>query len=62
MSIEYRFHRFDLRMVADQSKLEQFHDINIQYPFFSGAATLLLGLLVGIIGLRKKTADNPIPV
>ncbi|HLO18137.1 MAG TPA: MFS transporter [Anaerolineales bacterium] len=37
------------------------YDINIEYPFFSGAATLLLGLLVGIIGLRKKTADHPIP-
>lgn len=24
MSIEYRFHRFDLRIAADQSKLEQF--------------------------------------
>ena len=37
------------------------YDINIEYPFFSGAATLLLGLLVGIIGLRKQTVSNPIP-
>jgi DHA1 family multidrug resistance protein-like MFS transporter len=37
------------------------YDINIEYPFFSGAATLLLGLLVGIIGLRKPTVSNPIP-
>jgi MFS transporter, DHA1 family, multidrug resistance protein len=38
------------------------YDINIEYPFFSGAATLLLGLLVGIRGLRKPTVENPIPV
>ena len=37
------------------------YDINIEYPFFSGAATLLVGLLVGIIGLRKQTVSNPIP-
>jgi DHA1 family multidrug resistance protein-like MFS transporter len=37
------------------------YDINIEYPFFSGAATLLLGLLVGLIGLRKQTVSNPIP-
>ncbi len=37
------------------------YDINIDYPFFSGAATLLLGLVVGIIGLRKPTVSNPIP-
>jgi len=30
------------------------YDINISYPFFSGAATLLLGLLVSLFGLRKK--------
>jgi len=38
------------------------YDINIEYPFFSGAATLLLGLLVGIRGLRKPTVENPRPV
>lgn len=37
------------------------YDINIDYPFFSGATTLLLGLVVGIIGLRKPTVSNPIP-
>jgi DHA1 family multidrug resistance protein-like MFS transporter len=37
------------------------YDININYPFFSGAVTLLLGLFVGIIGLRKQAVDNPIP-
>ena len=30
------------------------YDINIEYPFFSGAATLLLGLLVSLIGFRKQ--------
>ena len=30
------------------------YDINIEYPFFSGAATLLLGLLVSLFGLRKQ--------
>jgi DHA1 family multidrug resistance protein-like MFS transporter len=30
------------------------YDINITYPFFSGAATLLLGWLVSFIGLRKQ--------
>jgi MFS transporter, DHA1 family, multidrug resistance protein len=30
------------------------YDINIEYPFFSGAATFLLGLLVSFIGLRKQ--------
>lgn len=29
------------------------YDINIEYPFFSGAATLLIGLLISGIGLRK---------
>jgi MFS family permease len=37
------------------------YDINIEYPFFSGAATLLLGLLVGFIGLRRRTLSHPIP-
>lgn len=32
------------------------YDINIAYPFYSGAATLLLGLLVSLMGLRKRTA------
>lgn len=30
------------------------YDINIEYPFFSGAATLLLGFLVSLIGLRRQ--------
>jgi len=30
------------------------YDIHIEYPFYSGAATLLLGFLVSLIGLRKK--------
>lgn len=38
------------------------YDINIQYPFFSGAATLLLGLLVSILGIRKPTVENHRPV
>lgn len=29
------------------------YDINIAYPFYSGAATLLLGLLVSLVGLQK---------
>ena len=32
------------------------YDINIEYPFFSGAATLLLGLLVSLFGLRKQAS------
>lgn len=34
------------------------YDINIEYPFFSGAATLLLGLLVSLFGLRKMTVNT----
>ncbi len=34
------------------------YDINIEYPFFSGAATLLLGLLVSLIGLRKQKSES----
>jgi DHA1 family multidrug resistance protein-like MFS transporter len=30
------------------------YDINIEYPFFSGAATLLLGLLVSLFGFRSQ--------
>jgi hypothetical protein len=29
MSTRYRVHRFDLRMTADQSKLEQFLNANV---------------------------------
>ena len=29
------------------------YDINIEYPFYSGAATLLLGFLVSFIGFRS---------
>ena len=35
------------------------YDINVEFPFFSGAATLLLGLLVCLIGLRK--VFSPVP-
>ncbi len=30
------------------------YDIDIEYPFFSGAATLALGLLVSLVSLQKK--------
>jgi DHA1 family multidrug resistance protein-like MFS transporter len=30
------------------------YDINIEYPFFSGAAALLIGLLVSVIGFQKR--------
>lgn len=30
------------------------YDIRIEYPFYSGAATLLLGLLISLIGFRKQ--------
>ena len=30
------------------------YDINIEYPFFSGAATLLIGLFVSLFGFRKQ--------
>jgi predicted MFS family arabinose efflux permease len=30
------------------------YDINIEFPFYSGAATLLLGLMVSLIGLKRK--------
>jgi len=35
------------------------YDINIDYPFFSGAATLLLGLLVSLFGLQKQPSGSP---
>jgi len=34
------------------------YDINIEYPFFSGAATLALGLLVSLFGLQKQAAGR----
>jgi MFS family permease len=33
------------------------YDINIQYPFFSGAATLLLGSLVALFAFRHQPAQ-----
>jgi DHA1 family multidrug resistance protein-like MFS transporter len=33
------------------------YDINIEYPFFCGAATLLLGFLVSLIGLQKQVVN-----
>jgi DHA1 family multidrug resistance protein-like MFS transporter len=35
------------------------YDINIEYPFFSGAVTLLLGLLVSFIGMEKHASGSP---
>jgi DHA1 family multidrug resistance protein-like MFS transporter len=35
------------------------YDINIEYPFYSGAATLLIGWLVSFIGLQKRFARRP---
>jgi DHA1 family multidrug resistance protein-like MFS transporter len=35
------------------------YDINIEYPFFSGAGTLALGLLVSLSGLLKQAAGSP---
>jgi DHA1 family multidrug resistance protein-like MFS transporter len=35
------------------------YDINIEYPFYSGAATLLLGLLVSLFGLQKPPQESP---
>jgi DHA1 family multidrug resistance protein-like MFS transporter len=37
------------------------YDRNIEYPFFSGAATLLLGLLVSLFGLRNHKSEAPNP-
>ena len=34
------------------------YDIHIEYPFYSGAATLALGLLVSLAGLRKSKAEK----
>ena len=34
------------------------YDINIEYPFYSGAATLLIGLLVSFIGLRRRATNS----
>jgi DHA1 family multidrug resistance protein-like MFS transporter len=37
------------------------YDRNIEYPFFSGAATLLLGLLVSVFGLRNHKSEETNP-
>jgi predicted MFS family arabinose efflux permease len=34
-------------------------DLNIEYSFYSGAATLLFGLFISLIGLRKKVEEIP---
>ena len=34
------------------------YDIDIEYPFFSGAATLLLGLLVTLVAFRNRPAQT----
>jgi predicted MFS family arabinose efflux permease len=36
------------------------YDLNIEYPFFSGAASLLIGLLLSIIGLRKQAVERTV--
>jgi DHA1 family multidrug resistance protein-like MFS transporter len=33
------------------------YDLNVAYPFFSGAGTLLLGLLVSVFAFRKQPAS-----
>jgi DHA1 family multidrug resistance protein-like MFS transporter len=38
------------------------YDINIEYPFFSGAGTLALGLLVSLIVLPRQAAGSPMRV
>lgn len=35
------------------------YDINIEYPFYSGAVTLLIGWLVSFIGLQKRFTGSP---
>jgi len=32
------------------------YDINIEYPFYSGATTLVIGLLVSIVGIKKQAS------
>ena len=34
------------------------YDINLEYPFFSGAATLLLGLMVSLLGFRRRSLGS----
>jgi DHA1 family multidrug resistance protein-like MFS transporter len=36
------------------------YDINIEYPFFSGAMSLFVGLLVSLLGLRKQAVESPV--
>jgi DHA1 family multidrug resistance protein-like MFS transporter len=38
------------------------YDLNIEYPFFSGAATLVLGFLVSVFGFRSQSFDSLKPV
>jgi DHA1 family multidrug resistance protein-like MFS transporter len=35
------------------------YDLRLEYPFYSGAATLVLGLLVSLIGLQRLRPPNP---
>jgi DHA1 family multidrug resistance protein-like MFS transporter len=37
------------------------YDLNIEYPFYSGAVTLLIGLAVSLIGIKKQASESPIP-
>ena len=34
------------------------YDLNLVYPFFSGAISLLLGLLVCLVGVRQSPSDE----
>jgi predicted MFS family arabinose efflux permease len=35
------------------------YDLNIEYPFFSGAATLAIGWLVSLFGLQQRASGSP---
>jgi DHA1 family multidrug resistance protein-like MFS transporter len=37
------------------------YDLNIEYPFYSGTVTLLIGLVVSLIGIKKQASESPIP-
>jgi DHA1 family multidrug resistance protein-like MFS transporter len=37
------------------------YDLNIEYPFYSGAVTLLIGLAVSLVGIKKQASESPIP-
>jgi DHA1 family multidrug resistance protein-like MFS transporter len=37
------------------------YDLNIEYPFYSGAVTLIIGLAVSLVGIKKQASESPIP-